>query len=192
MSREATVKRRILIYVLMILFLSAAELIPGRHYTFFRPDFLLALPIVTGLWISGYDGMVMGLFCGFVLDFAAGRGYGAGTLFLMMVGLLASRFAPEGTRPLLLAIPVMTVVTTLLQTFLFAFLSWLIPLTVYERSFSQSMRVAFRRLPSSLLSNLVAAAIVALFYLVGFYRRKRKEDSDAITLSFAEGERIDV
>lgn len=192
MSREATVKRRVLTYVLMLLFLSATELIPGRHYTFFHPDFLLVLPIVTGLWISGYDGMVMGLFCGFVLDFTAGRGYGAGTLFLMMVGLLASRISPEGIRSLLLTIPVMTVAFTLIQAILFAFLSWLIPLASYERSLSQTMRAALRRLPSSLVSNLAAAVIVAMLFYLGFYRRKKKDGSDAGTLSFAEGERIDV
>ncbi|NMA17663.1 MAG: rod shape-determining protein MreD [Clostridiaceae bacterium] len=192
MSREATLKRRIIVYVLILLFLSATELIPGRHYTFFHPDFLLALPIVTGLWISGYDGMVMGLFCGFILDFTAGRGYGAGSLFLMMVGLLASRIAPVGTRLLLLAIPAMTIAATMIQTFLFGFLSWLIPLASYERSLSQSMGMALRRLPSSLLSNIAAAVIVAFLFFIGFYKRKKKDGSDAITLSFSEGERLDV
>ncbi|MGI6617051.1 MAG: rod shape-determining protein MreD [Saccharofermentanales bacterium] len=192
MSREATLKRRVLVYVLMFLFFFATELIPGRHYAFFHPDFLLVLPIVTGLWISGYDGMVIGLLCGFILDFTAGRGYGAGSLFLMMVGLFASRIAPIGTRLLLLAIPAMTIAVTLVQTFLFGFLSWLIPLASYDRSLSQSMRMAIRRLPSSLLSNLAAAIIVAFLFFIGFYRRKRKDDSEAITLSFAEGEQIDV
>ena len=131
--------------------------------------------------------MVMGL-CGFVLDLQP-VAVMVSTLFLMMVGLYSRLHLKEQGASF--GYTGMTVVTTLLQI-LFAFLSWLIPLTVYERSLSQSMRVAFRRLPSSLLSNLVAAAIVALFYFVGFYRRKRKEDSDAITLSFAEGERIDV
>ena len=64
MNRDATIWRRLAVYLPGLLFAAFLQ-IARLDWSLFRPDFLILFPLIAGLWTGGYDGFAFGLAAGF-------------------------------------------------------------------------------------------------------------------------------
>ncbi len=190
MSREATVVRRLAVYLPGLIIFALIQILPRSSGAIFMPDFLFIFPLLAGLWTTGYDGFTTGLFAGFLRDYLAGRGYGAGMLIGMFIGLLAGWLAREGWKQYLIRGSILITVTTFLHELSMSFLVWLWPLGDLRPSFTVSMRVALARYPSKLLGNVLGALILTSYFVLAFYRRKTSRRKNESSIEVRGGESL--
>ncbi|HHW93136.1 MAG TPA: hypothetical protein GX734_01355 [Clostridiaceae bacterium] len=177
MNLDATVRRRVAVY-LPGLFLSAfLQISVYSSSAFLSPDFLFLFPLMAGLWSGGYDGFATGLAAGFLRDYLAGRGYGMGMLTGMFIGLLAGWLAYDDWRQYALRGGILVVVGTLLYEMTLSFFVWLFPMEELLTPLSSIWRVALARCPAKLLSNIIGALVLTGYLSLAFYRRKSKREN---------------
>lgn len=183
MNPEATLRRRLLVYGPLILLLGLVQLQLSLWPASFGPDFLLLLPLLAGLWTPGYDSFILGLLAGFLKDYAAGRGYGAGMLLTMALGLMASYLGREGWRAYLLRAGALVLGASFIQEEVLSFLAWLVPLTDRHESLGRSLLLSLGRLPSIFLANLLGTLFMTLLLALLFSPWKKTRGGEETAFS---------
>ncbi|HHX20075.1 MAG TPA: hypothetical protein GX728_06555 [Clostridiaceae bacterium] len=178
MNRDATIWRRLAVYLPGLLFAAFLQTLPGSTGRLVSPDFLILFPLIAGLWTGGYDGFAFGLAAGFLRDYMAGRGYGVGMLAGMFVGLIAGRLAAEGWQRYALRGGILVLVTTFIYDMTMSFFVWLIPMGDVRTPLGPLWRVALSHFPAKLLSNIIGALALTCYFWLAFYRRKTKREKN--------------
>lgn len=148
------------------------------HDAHLIPDFLLMLPLLSGIWHGRRYGFRIGLAAGFFRDFLAGRLLGPGMLIGMYLGLAASSLNHDDRRFrslfTVLAVPLATMLHTALMTLLT--ILWPVEPSM-PVDLARIWSRALNQLPMRLLVNAAAAVFVlALFFLLPLKKRKKRTD----------------
>ena len=96
MNLDATIWRRIAVYLPGLFLAAFIQTLSSLSRALISPDLLFLFPLFAGLWTGGFDGFLTGMVAGFLRDFMAGRGDGEGMLAGMFIGLIAGLVANEG------------------------------------------------------------------------------------------------
>lgn len=181
MRPDASLKKRLIIYGTGLFVLALVQLEGSLHPAWPLPDFLLLLPLMAGLWTPGHDSFILGLAAGFLRDYAAGRGYGAGMLLGMLLGLLASYLAREAWRAYAIRGGLLVLVAGLVQELILSLLVWLLPLGDQPLSLGSLLLQVMDGLPVKTAANLAGALLLTGIFSLVFRDWKKADKSQSVT-----------
>ena len=181
MRPDTPLKRRLIIYGAGLLILALVQLEGSLHPAWPMPDFLLLLPLLAGLWTPGHDSFILGLAAGFLRDYAAGRGYGAGMLLGMLLGLLASYLAHQAWRAYAIRGGLLVLAAGLVQDLILSLLAWLLPLGDQPLPLVPLLLQSLGRLPVKTAANLAGALLMTGILALAFRDWKKADKSQSMT-----------
>ena len=152
------------------------------------PDFLLVFPLLTGMRYGPRDGMIIGLSCGFLRDYLAGRYFGLGLFFTFLLAW-GSGFLPVIRGRLRYALYAAVIIfTTIFLRFGRAVLSFFAQYSdMRNLRFLWFLKEMSQDLLLMILMNLAIAAItVALHFVLPPYPRAKKPRS-GVMINFEPG-----
>ena len=181
MRPEASLKKRLIVYGTGLFILALVQLEGSLHPAWPLPDFLLLLPLLAGLWTPGHDSFILGLAAGFLRDYAAGRGYGAGMLLGMLLGLLASYLAHQSWRAYAIRGGLLVLASGLIQEGVLSMLAWLLPLGDQPLALGSLLLQALDRLPVRTAANLLGALLMTGILALVFRDWKKADKTQSIS-----------
>lgn len=164
MNNKARIRRVLVYTVYIILAFSIQSAWPGSVV---KANFLLVLAICSAYQFGANDAIVIGLICGFLLDYSSGRLIGVGMLIYLFLALAAAHmFKKNLTRSILPALFITVFCTFLYEVSVRAVMLGYMVLSDVPFSFLSPL-VQLRSISRAMILNLII--MIPLFILLRYF-----------------------